>query len=149
MPSIDTILSRLDRVTKQGGGWIARCPAHDDHTPSLSLYEHQDGRILLHCFAGCPASDVLAAIGLSLSDLYPEPLTNRLPIPAHYAGGDKRVREVAAQRRVDSQAGPERTVLAICRAKRDRGERLTSADLHREREAYQRLKSLGLDWRAA
>ena len=54
--------------------WIAKCPAHDDRSPSLAISELADGQILIHCFAGCAATDVMAAVGLRLSDLYPEPL---------------------------------------------------------------------------
>jgi putative DNA primase/helicase len=45
-----------------GRGFIARCPAHDDRSPSLSLAQASDGRILLHCFAGCQSTDVIAAL---------------------------------------------------------------------------------------
>jgi len=78
--SVETLLSRLDKVRRTGAGrWIARCPAHDDKSPSLSVRELDDGRALLHCFAGCAAADVLAAVGLELSDLFPEPIGDRRP----------------------------------------------------------------------
>jgi len=47
---------------KAGSGWVARCPAHDDRTPSLSLADGHDGRLLVKCWAGCSACDVLAAL---------------------------------------------------------------------------------------
>lgn len=50
---------------------MARCPGHEDRSPSLSIRELDDGALLLHCFAGCQASDVLAAVGLEFRDLYP------------------------------------------------------------------------------
>jgi hypothetical protein len=68
--SIEELLSRLDRVRRNSSGWAARCPAHDDGNPSLSIRE-KDGRILLHCFAGCPVEAIVAALGLELRDLYP------------------------------------------------------------------------------
>ena len=75
MSGIDDILNRLDRVKDIGNGkFLACCPAHDDKSPSLSIREIDDGRILLNCFAGCDAESVLHAIGLEFSDLYPEPL---------------------------------------------------------------------------
>lgn len=46
---------------KTGTGWIAKCPAHQDKSPSLSLRE-RDGRVLVHCHAGCPQADVIAAL---------------------------------------------------------------------------------------
>ena len=44
--------------------FTARCPAHDDRTPSLSVRAGTDGRVLLLCRAGCPTERVLEAIGL-------------------------------------------------------------------------------------
>jgi hypothetical protein len=71
--SADTLLSRLDRIKRTGPGrWIARCPAHDDKSPSLSVRELDDGRLLLHDFAGCDVADVLAAVGLDWDAIMPE-----------------------------------------------------------------------------
>jgi len=61
--NIEEILSKLDGVKKQGDGWIAKCPAHDDKEPSLSITTKGD-KVLLHCFAGCSQEDVLKAVGL-------------------------------------------------------------------------------------
>lgn len=68
----NTVVSKLDRVKATGSGrWIACCPAHDDKSPSLAVRELDDGRVLLHCFAGCEAESILAAIGLQMADLFP------------------------------------------------------------------------------
>ena len=76
--SAATLLSRLQGVRQTGTGrWIARCPAHDDKHPSLSVRELDDGRLLLHDFAGCAVAEIVAAIGLELSDLFPERPTHR------------------------------------------------------------------------
>jgi len=75
---IELILSKLDGLRRCGKGHIARCPAHEDRTASLSINVGEDGRVLLHCFAGCAAADVLAAVGLELADLFvrrPEAMT--------------------------------------------------------------------------
>ena len=78
--NIDITLSRLQKVKSRGRNrWIACCPAHDDKRPSLSITETDDGRVLLHCWAGCHTSDVLASIGLTFGDLYPTPSHARLP----------------------------------------------------------------------
>lgn len=56
---------------KASHGWMARCPAHRDRTPSLSITEGSDGRALVHCFGGCPQEAVVAALrdaGLWSSD---------------------------------------------------------------------------------
>ena len=76
-PVLQNVLSRLRGVRKAGKGWKALCPAHDDHKPSLKIDEGQDGRVLLKCFAGCDTKDILAAIGLTMRDLYPEPEQKR------------------------------------------------------------------------
>lgn len=74
-PVHELILPRLQGVRSHGKGWLAKCPAHSDNKPSLSIGTGDKGQALLHCFAGCHAVDVLAAIGLELRDLYPrEPL---------------------------------------------------------------------------
>jgi DNA-binding transcriptional ArsR family regulator len=48
--------------------WRALCPAHDDQHPSLTFTE-RNGRILLHCFAGCSIDAICNALGISLKDL--------------------------------------------------------------------------------
>jgi hypothetical protein len=55
-------LERLEGVQRAGGQWVARCPAHDDREPSLSLAAGADGRLLAHCFAGCTFADVVHAL---------------------------------------------------------------------------------------
>jgi hypothetical protein len=69
---IDQLLSRLDKVKPSGPGkWKACCPSHDDKEPSLSIREADDGKVLLHCWTGCTARDIAAAVGLDLCDLFP------------------------------------------------------------------------------
>jgi hypothetical protein len=69
------ILDRLERVKQTGPRrWVARCPAHDDRSPSLSICELDDGRVLLHDFGGCGIDGVLAALGLGVSDLFEKSL---------------------------------------------------------------------------
>lgn len=78
--SIDTLLGRLEKVRATGNDqWVARCPAHEDLSPSLSIKDCGDGRILMHCFAGCETASVLEAIGLIFSDLMPEPVGHHQP----------------------------------------------------------------------
>jgi putative DNA primase/helicase len=55
------IALRLDG-RKMGSGWIARCPTHDDHHPSLSVNDGEGGRILVHCHAGCEQMAVVDAL---------------------------------------------------------------------------------------
>jgi hypothetical protein len=71
--TVETLLSRLDKVRRTGPGrWIACCPAHEDRSPSLAVRELDDGRVLLHCFSSCSVEEVLAALGLTFDDLFPE-----------------------------------------------------------------------------
>lgn len=77
--SVEVLLQRLEGVRPSGQGrWVAKCPAHPDKSPSLSVCD-RDGIILLHCFALCETADVLAAVGLSFSDLYPKPVGKHYP----------------------------------------------------------------------
>lgn len=69
---IDRVLERLDNVRQHNGYFMACCPAHDDHEPSLSVDEGDDGRVLLHCFAGCAFENIVAAIDLEPKDLFVE-----------------------------------------------------------------------------
>jgi hypothetical protein len=69
----EKLLYQLDGVKSIGAGkWQARCPAHDDKTPSLSIKEINDGTLLLKCWAGCNAGEIVGAVGLELSDLFPK-----------------------------------------------------------------------------
>ena len=74
MSERDLVESHLFRIVEHldarpsGGGFIARCPAHHDKTPSLSISE-KAGKILLHCFAGCTFDSVLAAMSADVRDI--------------------------------------------------------------------------------
>ncbi len=70
--TIEDILSRLEGVKGGNGQYAAKCPAHDDKRASLSVSTGQDGRVLLHCHAGCTVPEVLDVLGLKESDLFPE-----------------------------------------------------------------------------
>ena len=81
------IISRLDGVKKSGGGYIARCPAHEDKRQSLSISTGKDGKILLKCHAGCNVEAIVRALGLSMKDLFPEdtpPLSRKKELVAIY-----------------------------------------------------------------
>lgn len=64
------LLARLQGVIAIGKGWRARCPAHEGRSASLAIAQGDNGTLLIHCFAGCPVVDVLAAVGLQVSDLF-------------------------------------------------------------------------------
>jgi hypothetical protein len=74
---VEKIVERLNGK-RNGAQWKAKCPAHDDRTPSLSISEGRGGCVLLKCFAGCGLDDILAAAGLTTADLFPaEPVRQR------------------------------------------------------------------------
>ena len=75
MSAATKLLDRLEGVKRTGPSrWLARCSAHPDKSPSLTICETDPGMTLIHCFAGCEPGDVLAAVGLTMSDLFPERL---------------------------------------------------------------------------
>ena len=68
--TLEDFLGRLEGVESTADGkFVARCPAHDDHNPSLGVALGKDGRILVKCYAGCSAKSIVSAMGLKMSDL--------------------------------------------------------------------------------
>ena len=120
--SAQDLIDRLEFCRPAGNGkWIARCPSHPDKSPSLSVMEKPDGRVLIHCHAGCGAIEVLEAVGLSYDVLFPETLDN-------YPG-----RKIRAPREtIDS------LVIEIAEHERRGGNRLSKSDVERYREALKR-----------
>ncbi len=66
---VENLVSLL-KAKRSGKGWEAKCPAHEDHKPSLGINEGADGRALIKCHAGCSTDAVLRAIGLTTKDLF-------------------------------------------------------------------------------
>lgn len=71
MSPLEMILRKLPNAKHSSDDWKACCPAHDDRTPSLSIREGDDGRVLLHCFAGCAIDSICEAFGITTADLMP------------------------------------------------------------------------------
>lgn len=118
---LDLVLGRLDKVKNAGAGkWVACCPAHDDKSPSLSISEATDGKILVHCWAGCSARGITAAIGLELADLFP---------------GRRQPRRGPSKAAIDH----EHMVYAIGRSLIDQGQSLSAEDKARFDLAQKRL----------
>ena len=70
---VDQFVSRLSNVKRRGKDkFLCSCPAHDDSDPSLAVTCTPQGKILLKCFAGCGAAEIVQAMGLKLGDLFPE-----------------------------------------------------------------------------
>lgn len=101
----DNVLSRLQGVRRIGKGrWLALCPAHNDRHPSLSVRETPEGKVLLRCWAGCPTSAVLAALGLRWTDLFPDTGRGRSrPLSRAEREAAKRAQaEIELRRRLDA-----------------------------------------------
>jgi hypothetical protein len=134
---IDQLLARLERVKQTGPGqWIARCPAHQDKSPSMSVKQCDDGTILLHDFAGCSPSDILAAVGLELRDLFPERIKDTSP------EGRRRARQAFKQGAWAAALGVlsrEATVVGCAAGMLRQGHALTPEDDTRLTLAMQRI----------
>lgn len=100
-PALSRVLARLTGVVGSGRQFRARCPAHDDRSPSLSVALGRDGRVLVTCHAGCALDDILAALGLGTADLFddgyaPTVATRPLPVaplaPERHADRDTLVK---------------------------------------------------------
>lgn len=79
MTPADRVLGAATAVRRTGPGrWTARCPAHEDRRPSLSVREADDGKVLVRCWAGCGVDEVVAGLGLRMEDLFP-PRRDRSP----------------------------------------------------------------------
>ena len=75
--TVKALLDRLDGVRSLGAGrWKACCAVHADISPSLSIRE-ANGKLLLHCFAGCTPEEIVGALGKSLKDLFTDSPTPR------------------------------------------------------------------------
>ena len=62
MSTAQTIAQGLELAKRYGDHWMACCPVHDDRTPSLSISDSDDGRVLVYCHAGCDQRAVIEAL---------------------------------------------------------------------------------------
>jgi hypothetical protein len=81
---INQLTQRRCDPAKNGNGWKALCPAHDDQKPSLSVSESDDGKVLICCHVGCTNQAIVDSMGLKLADLFPPK-----PNSTHKATGKK------------------------------------------------------------
>lgn len=133
MSVAEKLLSRLKGVKRSGPSkWSAKCPSHDDKRASLAIKEADDGRILVHCFAGCSISEVVGAIGLELSELFPE-----RPISGDFKQGERRPWAAADVLRA---VGFESLVVAVAAGNLAQGVELSAEDRQRLMLAAERLQ---------
>lgn len=131
--SLDALLSRLEKVkrTAAAGRYMACCPAHADRSASLSIRETDDGRILIHCFAGCSVHEIVQAVDLEISDLFPPRDT----------GHSSRERRPFAAADALRAVGFEALVVCAASAALATGEPLSSVDRERLLQASERIRS--------
>lgn len=90
---VQNILARLGDAKPSGTDrWQAKCPAHEDTTPSLSIKRGEDGRALLHCHAGCSVERICAQLGITVAELFAysngQPLDPRIATTYPYRDKD-------------------------------------------------------------
>jgi hypothetical protein len=72
LADFEQVLDRLEVASRDGEKAMCFCPAHDDrNNPSLSI-KADNGKLLLHCFAGCRLEDIVSEMGLEMKDLFVE-----------------------------------------------------------------------------
>lgn len=127
--SVDTLLQRLTKVKGGKGHWTACCPAHEDRSPSLAVTETDDGRILLKCFANCSVQEIVGAIGMDMTDLFPDSNDHYKPKVknAFYATDLLRVIEF------------ESVLVSVAASNLANGVKLTDNDRSRLRKAQERI----------
>lgn len=130
---IERILGQLSRLRKAGpSSWSACCPAHEDRSPSLSIKALDDGRILMHCHAGCSVDQVVGALGLQIDDLFP-------PRPDAPGSGAPRVRRPWTAGDLLRLAAYESTIVHVVALRLATGHAVSDRDWCRMVDAVGRL----------
>ena len=130
--SAEALLSRLEGVKRTGEGrWLARWQAHGDRHASLSIRETSAGVVLVKCWAGCSTAEVVAAVDLDMSALFPEKIMTgckpeRRPFPAADI-----LRAVSF----------ETMIVSLAAAQLAKGKRLAAEDHERLKLAASRLQA--------
>ena len=136
--SIEALLSKLDKVKSTGAGkWLACCPAHPDKSPSLAIKQTEDVKILIHCFAGCQVTDIVAAVGLDLSDLMPND-------PTYKKGGKP---PAFNKYELFDRVVFEAIILSLAIRQLLNGEMLEQSDLSRVAQAENVINSIAMEVR--
>lgn len=124
----DKILPLLEKVKSTGkDSWVACCPAHPDKTPSMAIRE-QDERVLLHCFAGCDVYEIVSAVGLEVSDLFPESRESHKPLSRPFPASD-----------ILRCLATESLFVSFCAKDLNEGKQLCHSDIQRLDKATNRI----------
>lgn len=128
----EALLSKLAKVKPAGRHrWQACCPAHDDKSPSMVITEADDGRVLVHCFAGCGVDEIVGAVGLEISDLFPPRETHAHPDRRPWRASD-----------LITLAAHEALIVAVGASRLAQGIALSDVDRSRLTQAAGRLQGI-------
>lgn len=119
----EAIADLLHARRTSAGRWQAKCPAHDDRWPSLSIRDWQDGRVLVHCFAGCSPDSILRALRLTWPDVNGKPLS---PEQRRQAAAQRAQREASERARRQAHTRVCATLVRLELVSRTLGARLMS-----------------------
>lgn len=104
--ALDLILPKLSKVKRsRTGGYVACCPAHDDHSPSLSINVSPEGKLLLYCYVGCSFESICHALDLKPQDLSPP--SNQQAQRTRYEIRDTEGNLVSSHVRLDKPEGKQ------------------------------------------
>ena len=135
MTPVEKMLGMLTKVKGRNGSWTACCPAHNDKRPSLAIRETEDGRVLLHCFAGCDTLSVVQSLGMDMGDLFPErrewvgEVHGAKPVKAAFYASDL-LRIISV----------EALIVTICAYDMSQGKKINETDRERLKVAQQRIE---------
>lgn len=126
--SVDNFIAKLGAVREVSPrknhrrSFIAQCPAHDDTRPSLYVDEGESGNVLIKCWAGCGATDVINSVDLCMSELFPD---------SNYDSRSRRVRKDLDYNELH---------LEISRSARNNGKKQSEADKKSELDAFMAVR---------
>lgn len=136
-PHFERVLANLTKVRGRNGNYVACCPAHDDKSPSMTIRETPDGKILMHCFSGCSIAEITGAIGVDLSDLFP-PTTDAPDYSrSKHSSRPTRPRFMASD--LLKVIAFEATIVAVCAYDMAQGRALKQEDMARLKVASSRI----------
>lgn len=109
MSAYARVTEALSAAGSNGCGTAWQCVAHEDRSPSLSVTNGNKG-VVINCHAGCATEDVVGALGLTMADLFDEPLQqrDRPQVVAEYAYCDRNGEVLKLVRRIEPGYNGER-----------------------------------------
>lgn len=132
--NIYSLITYFDKARKLSETrYQACCPAHGDKTPSMSIYS-DNGKILIHCFAGCSTESIMSAIGLPMSELFEDDNFDKEKYKQEKQREEKKKGFIHCF-----------NVIALAESDQLRGRELSPNDRKTVREAYRELNGYKFD----